>query len=55
MNRNDFLKLTAAVGTAIISAPTLLSATTKKIQNKLNPKIVRKNEGKVVNVIGKSG
>jgi quercetin dioxygenase-like cupin family protein len=52
MNRNDFIKLTAAVGTAIISAPQSLLAGTKRIIIGLNPKIVRNNEGKVVNVIG---
>ena len=52
MKRNDFLKLTAAIGTAVIAVPTSLMASTRKIINDLKPKIVRKDEGKIVNVIG---
>jgi quercetin dioxygenase-like cupin family protein len=52
MNRNDFIKLTAALGTAIIAVPNSLMAGTKRILSNLNPKIVRNNEGKIVNVIG---
>ena len=52
MKRNDFLKLTAAMGTAIIAVPGSLMASTRKIINDLKPKIVRKDEGKIVNVIG---
>ena len=52
MNRNDFIKLSAAVSTAIISVPYSLMAGTRRVINGLNPKIVRNSEGKVVNVIG---
>lgn len=52
MKRNEFLKLTAAVGTAIIAIPNSLVAGTRKIINDLKPKIVRNDEGKIVNVIG---
>ena len=52
MKRNDFLKLTAAIGTAIITVPNVLTANTRKVINALKPKIVRKDEGKVVNVMG---
>ena len=52
MNRKDFIRNTAALGTAIIATPSLLMANTKRIINGLNPKIVRSNEGKLVNVLG---
>ena len=52
MKRNDFLKLTAAMGTAVLTLPSSLIASTRKIINDLKPKIVRNGEGKVVNVIG---
>jgi quercetin dioxygenase-like cupin family protein len=52
MKRNDFLKLTATIGTALIAVPTNLMASTRKIINDLKPKIVRNDEGKIVNVIG---
>ena len=52
MKRNDFLKLSAVIGTAIIAVPTSLMAGTKKIVNYLKPKIVRNGEGKIINVIG---
>ena len=52
MKRNDFIKLSAAVGTAIIALPSALMANTTKFINKLKSKIVRSNEGKVVNVLG---
>jgi quercetin dioxygenase-like cupin family protein len=44
--------MTAAVSTAVISVPYSLMAVTRSVINRLNPKIVRNNEGKVVNVIG---
>ena len=52
MKRNDFLKLTAAMGTAIIAMPNSLMASTRKFINDLKPKIVRNDEGKTINVIG---
>ena len=52
MKRNDFLKLTAAMGTAAIAVPNALMASTRKISNDLKPKIVRNDEGKTINVIG---
>ena len=52
MKRNDFLKLSSFIGTAIIAVPTSLMAGTKKIVNYLKPKIVRNGEGKIINVIG---
>ena len=52
MHRKDFIKLTAALGTAIMAAPSSLMASTKRIINSLKPKIVRSDEGKVINVIG---
>ena len=52
MNRNNFIKLTAALGTTLVAIPTSLIAGTKTILSKINPKIVRNNEGKVLNVIG---
>ena len=52
MKRNDFLKLTAAMGTAAIAVPNALMASTRKISNDVKPKIVRNDEGKTINVIG---
>ena len=52
MKRNDFLKLTAAMGTAAIAVPNALMASTRKISNDLKPKIVRNDQGKTINVIG---
>ena len=52
MNRNSFIKLSAVMSAAIFSVPNALLANTKKVLRIINPKIVRNNEGKVVNVIG---
>ena len=52
MKRNDFIKLSAAVGTALVAIPSSLMASTTKIINDLKSKIVRRDEGKVVNVLG---
>ena len=52
MKRNDFIKLTAAFCTTIVTVPNSLMARTKRIINGLKPKIVRNSEGKIINVIG---
>jgi quercetin dioxygenase-like cupin family protein len=52
MKRNDFLKLTAALGASILMVPNALMAQTRKLIHNLKPKIVRDNEGQIVNVIG---
>ncbi len=52
MKRNDFLKLTTAMGAAFIAIPNSLMARTRKFISDLKPVIVRNDEGKVVNVIG---
>ena len=52
MNRNSFIKLSAVISTAFFSVPNALLANTKRVLKIINPKIVRNNEGKVLNVIG---
>ncbi|MGB5275210.1 MAG: quercetin 2,3-dioxygenase [Flavobacteriaceae bacterium] len=52
MKRNDFFKLTATLGTAMVTVPTSLLAGTKRVLNNLKPRIVRNSEGKTVDVIG---
>ena len=52
MKRNGFLKLTATNGTALLTAPASLIASSRKIINPLKAKIVRHDEGKTINVIG---
>ena len=52
MKRNDFIKLSAALGTTLVAIPSSLMASTTKIINELKSKIVRRDEGKVVNVLG---
>ena len=52
MYRKDFIKLTAALSAVVIAVPNSLMASTKRIINRLSPKIVRSDEGKIINVIG---
>lgn len=54
MNRNVFLKRSALSATALASMPAFAHFSTKgdKDEKILDPKIVRKGEGKKVNVIG---
>ncbi|NND52341.1 MAG: quercetin 2,3-dioxygenase [Flavobacteriaceae bacterium] len=52
MNRKDFLKMSTAIGAAVVAVPTMIAATSKKIISGLKPKIVRHDEGKTINVIG---
>jgi len=52
MNRHSFIKLSAVASTAVFSIPAALLANTKRVLSRINPKIVRSNEGKVLNVIG---
>lgn len=52
MKRNDFIKLTAAMGTAFIAVPHAILASGRRMINDLKPKIVRNDEGKTINVIG---
>ena len=52
MKRKDFLRKSSAIGAAILVIPNILSAKIKTIASKLNPKIVRADEGHTINVIG---
>jgi len=52
MNRIDFLKSATAFGGLLLVAPQKIYAKAKAITGKLAPKIVRANEGVVLNVIG---
>lgn len=54
MDRNAFLKRSALSAAALASLPSFahFSSTSKKENDPLSPKIVRKDEGKKVNVIG---
>lgn len=52
MNRNDFIKRTAAITAAMVVIPAIAVAKTKRIIGGVTPKIVRNNEGKTINVIG---
>lgn len=46
------MQATAVLGAAIMATPKLLMANTKRIIKDIIPKIVRSNEGKLVNVLG---
>lgn len=52
MKRNDFIKLSSAISAAVIAVPMSVFATTKRIVGLTEPKIVRDNEGKTLNVLG---
>lgn len=52
MNRKEFLRKSSAIGAVLLVVPNFVSAKIKTIANKLNPKIVRANEGHTINVIG---
>ena len=51
MNRQEFLKNSLATGIAITATPVLLSSL-QMPRFKLEPKVIRANEGKTINVIG---
>lgn len=52
MNRKDFIQKSALLGTALLSIPKILTSKTGEVINKMKPKIMRKSEGKKLNVLG---
>ena len=52
MKRNDFLKISSALGVALLSIPKIVSLNTVAFKNKLKAKIVRADEGHTISVIG---
>ncbi|MBT8187807.1 MAG: quercetin 2,3-dioxygenase [Croceitalea sp.] len=52
MKRNDFIKVSTALGASLLAVPQSVVARTRKIIKDLQPKIVRNDEGKTINVIG---
>ena len=52
MKRSDFLKTGLALSAGMVLVPKMLSAKVRSIAKSLNPKIVRADEGKSINVLG---
>ena len=52
MKRSDFLKTGLALSAGMVLVPKMLSAKVRSVAKSLNPKIVRADEGKSINVLG---
>ncbi|WP_372944370.1 cupin domain-containing protein [Muriicola sp.] len=52
MNRKSFFTNLGALGITLVSTPAIAFRASKEFVNSLTPKIVRRDEGKTINVIG---
>ena len=52
MKRSDFINSVSLLSSSLLVLPKVITSTVQAIKEKLNPKIVRSNEGKTINVLG---
>lgn len=52
MKRSDFINRVSLLSSSLLVLPKVITSTVQAIKEKLNPKIVRSNEGKTINVLG---